>query len=129
MAFAVRPPPNRIIMKLAIKATQITLTDAIRAYVEQKVASLDNKVKRFGPSVSADCEVGLTSKHHKKGPIFRAELHVRLPGMLVYAEHEDLNLYNAISETKREVERQIADYKGVLAEKLRAAKKSKGGRA
>jgi putative sigma-54 modulation protein len=116
-------------MKLAIKATHITLTDAIKAYVEQKVNGLEAKVKRFGPSVTAECEVGLTTKHHKKGPIFRAELHVRLPGKLVYAEHEDLNLYTAIGEVKREAERQIADYKGTLTENLRKAKKSKGGRA
>ncbi len=116
-------------MKLAIKATHLTLTDAIKAYVEQKVDGLDSKVKRFGPSVTAECEVGMTTKHHKKGPIFRAELHVRLPGKLVYAECEDLNLYTAIGEVKREAERQIADYKGTLTGKnLRAAKKSKGGR-
>lgn len=116
-------------MKLDIKATHITLTDAIKAYVEQKVNGLDAKVKRFGSSVSAECEVGMTTKHHKKGPIFRAELHVRLPGKLVYAQCEDFNLYTAIGEVKRDAERQIVAYKGALTGKnLRAAKKSKGGR-
>lgn len=116
-------------MKLALKAKNITLTDAIKAFVTEKVNALDAKVKRYGDSVSAEAEVGMTSKHHKKGPIFRAELHVRLPGKLVYAESEDLNLYTAIVNAKKEAERQIAAFKSVLSNDRRTAKKTKGGRA
>jgi putative sigma-54 modulation protein len=116
-------------MKLDLKAKNITLTDAIRAFCEDKLSSFDAKVKRFGTSVSSEMEVGMTSKHHKKGPIFRAELHIRLPGKLVYAESEDLNLYTAIVNAKKEAERQLMAHKSAGDKKLRTAKKTKGGRA
>lgn len=115
--------PNFYCMNLSIKTKQITLTDPIRAYIEEKLATLDAKVARFGTSVTSEVEVGMTSKHHKKGPIFRAEIHIRLPGKLVYAEAEDLNLYMAIGEAKKEAERQVLGYKG-----SKDAKMKRGGR-
>ncbi len=110
-------------MHLDIKAKHITLTDPIRAYVESKLASFDAKVARFGSSVSCEVEVGMTTTHHKKGPIFRAEIHIRLPGNLVYAAAEDFNLYVAVNEAKKEADRQILTYKGA-----KEAKMKRGGR-
>lgn len=122
-------------MKLDIKAKNLKLTAAIRDYAEKKIATLDAKVKRFGTAVTAEIEVGMTSKHHKKGEIYRAEVHVRLPGKLVYAEALHLDLYTAIGAAKKEAERQIAAFKGAKIAKAkragRAAKKGmagKGGR-
>jgi ribosomal subunit interface protein len=106
-------------MNMDIKATHLTLTPAIRAFVEEKIGALAKKVARYGESVSAEVEVGMTTKHHKKGPIFRAEVHVRLPGKLVYSESEDLNLYTAIVAAKRDAERQIASYKGAKTKDVR----------
>jgi putative sigma-54 modulation protein len=106
-------------MNLNIKATHLTLTPAIRAFVEEKIGALEKKVARYGSSVSAEVEVGMTTKHHKKGPIFRAEVHVRLPGKLVYAEAEDFNLYTAVVAAKREAEAQISSYKGAKTKDVR----------
>ncbi|MEY4744797.1 MAG: hypothetical protein RL272_742 [Candidatus Parcubacteria bacterium] len=111
-------------MQFSIKAKGITLTEAIKTAVEKKLASLDKKAARFGASVTGEVEVGKTTRHHKKGLCFRAEIHVRLPGKLVYAEalHEDL--YAAIGDAKREAERQVSTFKGSLA-----AKQKRGARA
>src|SRR5512142_1500045 len=110
-------------MQFSIKAKGLTLTDAIKDAVEKKLASLDKKAARFGASVTGEVEVGKTTKHHKKGLCFRAEIHVRLPGKLVYAEaiHEDL--YAAIGDAKREAERQVTAFKGLVGEDRRKAKK------
>jgi ribosomal subunit interface protein len=114
-------------MNLSVKAKNISLTDAIRSYVETKIGALETKVARWGESVSCEVEVGLTTKHHKKGPIFRAEVHVRLPGNLVYAEAEDLNLYVALGDAKKEAERQILAYKGSRDAKMkRGARQARG---
>ena len=110
-------------MQIDIKAKNITLTEAIRVYIESKLAGFDAKVARFGSSVSCEVEVGMTTRHHKKGPIFRAEIHVRLSGNLVYAEAEDFNLYVALNEAKKEADRQILAYKGA-----KTAKAKRGGR-
>jgi putative sigma-54 modulation protein len=98
-------------MELNIKATNMELTDAIRAFVQEKMNSLDVKTSRFGDVVRGEVEVGKTTNHHQKGDIFRAEVHVRLPGKLVYAEAVHDDLYTAINDAKKEAERQIIDYK------------------
>lgn len=110
-------------MQTDIKATNMELTDAIRAFVQEKMDSLDAKTARFGDVVRAEVEVGMTSKHHKSGDIFRAEVHVRLTGNVVYAEATNEDLYTAIIEAKKEAERQITSYKGTLE-----AAQKKGGR-
>jgi ribosomal subunit interface protein len=116
-------------MKFDIKTKNITLTDSISTFVDGKLASFDAKVKRFGTGVTGEIEVGMTSKHHKKGPIFRAEIHIRLPNKLIYAQSEDLNLYTAIVSAKKEAEHQLAVYKSEkTGNNLRLARKSKGGR-
>lgn len=116
-------------MKFSLKAKNITLTDAIRAAVEKKLETLDKKATRFGESVTGEVEVGKTTKHHKKGELYRAEIHVRLPGKLVYAESTHADLYGAIGEAAKEAAAQITSYKGILAAKgVRKAKKTKGGR-
>ncbi len=110
-------------MQLDIKATNIELTDAIRAAIEQKMATLDAKTARFGDVVRGEVEVGKISMHHKKGDVFRAEVHVRLPGMLVYAEADHEDLYTALNNAKKEAERQILSYKGKLGDRA-----ARGGR-
>lgn len=115
-------------MQTDIKATNIELTDAIRTYVQQKIDTLDAKVARFGEVVRAEVEVGRTTKHHKKGPeVFRAEVHVRLPGKLVYASADHEDLYTAINNAKKEAERQIAAFKGALADKNKKATRGARG--
>lgn len=107
-------------MHVDIKAKNFELTDAIRSSVEEKMASLDEKVARFGDSVTAEVEVGKTTEHHAKGPVFRAEVHVRLPGKLVYAESINYDLYAAINDARKEAERQVVDYKETLADEQAA---------
>ena len=72
-------------MQFDLKAKNIELTDAIRAFVEQKLSTLDAETARFGEVVRAG-SVGKTTRHHVKGP-YRAEVHVRLPAIR-YADCE-----------------------------------------
>lgn len=117
-------------MKVDIKGNGLELTDAIRSFVEEKMATLDAKVERFGDSVTAEVEVARTTEHHHKGDVFRAEVHVRLPGHLVYASSEHEDLYVAINDAKKDAERQVIDYKEKLADGNQAeglAAKEEGG--
>lgn len=115
-------------MKVDIKSTGMELTEAIGAFVQEKMDTLDAKTARFGQVVRTEVEVGVTSRHHKTGPIFRSEVHVRLPGHVIYAEATNYDLYVAIVEAKKEAERQILAYKGLLDARAkrgaRAAKRS-----
>ena len=122
-------------MQIDIKVKNIELTDAIRSFVEEKINSLDAKVARFGDVVRAEVEVGRTTQHHNKGQIFRAEVHIRLPGKVVYVESTNKDLYVAINAAKKEASQQILAYKGVREAKFkrgartikRGARRLKGG--
>ena len=110
-------------MQVDIKTKNIELTDTIRAYVQEKMDGLDEMTARFGDVVRAEVEVGKTTKHHNKGPLFRAEVHVQLPGKAVYAEELNYDLYIAINDAKKEAERQIRDFRDGLHDKQK-----RGGR-
>ncbi|KPJ84738.1 hypothetical protein AMJ57_05570 [Parcubacteria bacterium SG8_24] len=110
-------------MQYDIKAKNIELSDAIRSAVDEKMAALDEVTARFGEVVRGEVEVGKTTKHHKKGPLFRAEIHVILPSKVVYAEALNYDLYIAINDAKKEAERQIVEFRRELD-----AKQKRGGR-
>lgn len=101
-------------MQFDIKTKNIDLTDAIVSAVQDKMSRLDSILERFGESVTAEVEVGKTTGHHNKGPFFRAEVHVRLPGKLVYADAENEDLYMAVREARDKAKRQILDYRDTM---------------
>jgi putative sigma-54 modulation protein len=93
-------------MRTQIKATNIELTPAIQDYVDKKLESLD---KFFNPSddVVAFVEVGKTTRHHRSGDVFRAEVRLAFSGQDHYAVVEKEDLYAAIDEVKDEIVREV----------------------
>ncbi len=97
-------------MNINIQAMGIGLTDAIRAQVEKKMQAL----AKYSPidAADVDVEVGKTTGHHNKGPIFFCEAHVRAPGVAVIRTREEgADLYAAIDEVHDELQRQLIDLK------------------
>lgn len=90
-----------------IKGTNMDLTDAIKAAVESELATLDPMLARWGGAVSADVEVGKTTRHHHKGEIFRAEVNLQIPGKLLRAEDENEDLYVAIKNVAGTLAREL----------------------
>lgn len=96
-------------MQIDIKGTNLELTEAIKDYINEKVGSIE---KFFDQALIARVDVGLTTKHHQKGDIFRAEINLEVPQKgLLRAEAVRDDLYVAINEAKLELERQIKKYK------------------
>jgi ribosomal subunit interface protein len=89
-------------MKINIKATGITLTTSISEYIEKKINMLD-KFFRETSEVLVNIEVGRTTKHHKSGDIFRAEIQITADGQTYYTVSETEDLYAAIDEAKDEI--------------------------
>lgn len=88
-------------MKINTKATSISLTLSISEYINKKVEMLE---KFFtGEEVLVNVEVGRTTKHHKSGDIFRAEIRINTGGENYYAVSEKDDLYAAIDEVKDEI--------------------------
>lgn len=88
-------------MQIAIKSTNIVLTEAISNYVDNKIKPFE----KFADSPDTICrvEVGKTSKHHQHGDYFRAEVKVILRGKEYYASSERSDLYSAIDEVRDEL--------------------------
>jgi putative sigma-54 modulation protein len=97
-------------MKINTKATGISLTPAISEYIEKKVNMLE-KFFRDGDEVLVNIEVGRTTKHHKSGDIFRAEIQVAVAGQNYYASKETEDLYAAIDEVKDEIANKLSTEK------------------
>lgn len=93
-------------MTINTKATGITLTPAISEYIEKKVNMLD-KFFRGTENVLINVEVGKTTRHHKSGNIFRAEIHIIAGGEEYYAVTETEDLYAAIDKVKDDIVREL----------------------
>ena len=98
-------------MKINIKATGIELTPAISQYTEKKVYSI-GKYFQESPNVVAHVEVGKSTKHHKSGEVFLAEVHIIGAGLDLYAVSEQSDLYAAIDLVKDEIVESIIRDKG-----------------
>ncbi len=98
-------------MRINIKATGIELTPAITSYAEKKIASIE-KYFASSPDAVVRVEVGKISRHHKSGPVFRAEAHVIGAGLDLYAVSEQPDLYSAIDLVKDDLAHKLTHEKG-----------------
>lgn len=100
------------------------LTKDLTMYIEKKMEALDKFMKHFGPSISAQVEVGRISRHHKTGEVFRVEVQVHVPGKELRAEALGKTVLQAMDAVKDEIQSELERRK----EKEVDAKK-KGGAA
>jgi len=115
-------------MQLTIKATNFQLTPSIESLVEEKLGMLAKYIQPLDATGVALCvvEVGKTTRHHLKGPFFRAEADIRLPGKVLRGEAEEKTLLRAVVEVKKELQKQIETYRGSqTAKRLRGARAAK----
>ena len=122
-------------MKITIKGTNITLSDSIYQYIDKKVNELEKFIQNIGeplgkvgakrqPPVECWVEVERTTKHHKSGDIFRAEIQIKLPGSEgVRTESTKWDLHQAIDEAKDEMQRRLKRHK-----RKQNAKRDRGAR-
>lgn len=101
-------------MNIALTAKNIEITEAIRAFVDDKIGGLE---KVLGHSeVSASVEIGKPSKHHRSGDVFYAEVNLKMGGNLLRSEAQRDDLYAAIVEAKDELQTQIKKFKDKRSE-------------
>ena len=100
-------------MKINIKATGIELTQAISNYAYKKISSIEKYLdKKSSPDLVAQVEVGRSTRHHKAGNIFRAEVHITGAGLDLYAVSAMEDLYAAIDVVKDEIVHNAVQLKG-----------------
>ncbi len=107
-------------MNINIKASKIELTPAIKNYIQKKMNMLDKYLGSV-KVINADFEVELTTHHHNKGEIFRAEANLRLAGDFIRIDKTEKDLYKAIDKVKDHLEEIIIKHKEKLIDKKRRA--------
>jgi len=96
-------------MKILIYTKNTSLDGPLEVFINDKIGSLDKFID--GEAVEARVEIGLPSKHHRSGPIYYAEVNLKIGGKLIRAtcQHEDLR--NAIVDVRAELQKQIKKFK------------------
>ncbi len=108
---------------IQMKGTNMDLTDAIKNHIESRVDSLRKLCAEFDPADELRVEVGKSTKAHAKGPYFRAEFQLHVPGKDMRAVEEGEDLYVTIDRVRDSIKRQLTDYKNLLKDKAQ-----RGGR-
>lgn len=103
-------------IKLNIKATNIKLDNLIRDYINDKIGNLDKFIEGIDSSAQAFIEVGIPSKHHKKGSEeFYAEINIELYGKgrtVIRAESRKWDLKFAIDDARDKLQIELNKFKG-----------------
>ncbi len=99
-------------MNLQIKGTGIDLTPEIKNYISNKLDTAGRMMDAPESEALFVVGVGMDTKHHKQGEIFRAECNASAPGKKIRAVSTKDDLYAAIDDMKDDVERQLKDLKG-----------------
>lgn len=94
-----------------IVTKNITLDEPLRVFVNQKIGALGRYVKGGG-AIQANVEIGKPSRHHRTGPVFRAEANIAVGKRLLRAEAMHIDLRAAIVQVKDELKAQITKLKG-----------------
>jgi ribosomal subunit interface protein len=94
-------------MNIQIKSTNIKLTQAIGDYVHKKFESLDKFLRDVPADTLCYVDVGKTTRHHKNGDVYRADVNLNYDGKKLYACAETEDLYSAIDELKDELGREL----------------------
>ena len=98
-------------MKIIIHGTKIELTPAIKSFIEEKVGALQKFSKEADNLIEARVEIGKPSRHHKSGPVYYAEINLKIGGKLIRAESHHADLYTAINLTRDKTEIELIKFK------------------
>lgn len=108
-------------MNINIKSTKIELTPSLKKYIETKVLSLEKILSRLekNDGVEVVVEVGRTTKHHKTGNVYRAEININFQNNVLRAEHIGDDLHAAIDFAKDKIKLIITEFKDKFIERTR----------
>ncbi len=114
---------------MKIKLTKSAdLTASVESYVEKKLAPLAKFVKHFEKTGEAEVwiEIARTSKHHRKGEVFRAAVNLKLPKKMLRAETYEKDVRTAVDRARDMMRLEIEKYKTrFLAAKQRVLAKKR----
>ncbi len=96
----------------------LELTPAIRAYVEEKMETLQKFIEGIE---QMDVEVGMSTHHHNKGEVFLCRVNVIVEGEVIRVEREEGDLYKAIDKVRDHLRETLAQAKKRREDKRQGA--------
>jgi len=101
---------------ITVQTKGVDMTDAIHAYAEEKITSLE---KFFEEGIiRADVICGMDNSHHQKGKIYFAEVTLYLPKKhSIHVQKESEDLYKAIDKVKDHCKVELEKIKGKMTAK------------
>ena len=99
-------------MKIIVQKS-IGIGDSLETYVEKKMSPLAKFITHLeeGGEAELRLEIGRTSKHHKKGEVFKATADLHLPKKTLRAEEYAEDIRTAIDNARNTLRLEIAKYK------------------
>ena len=101
-----RPISNR--MRLNFKATNLTVTNETRAYLDKKLQSLEKLLDFDDEAVIVDVELGRTTRHHQSGDVFFAEINIHRGKESFRAVADRPDLMSAIDGMRDSMARELS---------------------
>lgn len=93
------------------------LTDAIKSRITSQAQVLEKLTQGFEPAAELSVEVGKSTRHHAKGPFYKAEFQLHVPGSELRGGTQEEDLYHAIIVARDQVRRQLKGYKDKIKDK------------
>ena len=102
-------------MTIVITATNFELTEALRAFIDEKFGSLERMLERWDKEspLELKVEVARTTKHHRHGDVFYAEVSLALPRELIRVQETAEDLHKAVDLVKDVLHERIKKYKEI----------------
>ncbi|WP_458411870.1 ribosome hibernation-promoting factor, HPF/YfiA family [Schinkia sp. CFF1] len=104
-------------MKFNIRGENITVTPAIREYVEKKIGKLE---RYFEQKPTSDVNVNLSVYNNEQ----KIEVTIPMTYLLLRAEENHVDMYAAVDLVVNKLERQIRKHKTKVNRKLRQAEEA-----
>ncbi len=98
-------------MRTSIKETSLRLLPTQTRYLERKLAAVEKLLRQDDTLAAADVEIERTTRHHRQGKVFRAEINLRAVQGNFRAEAYGESVMAAIDAVKEEITRQLAQKK------------------
>jgi ribosome-associated translation inhibitor RaiA len=101
-------------MRTIIKVTNMRLSSVLEAHLEGTVIrSLERLIgKSHTAGARLTLDIGKSTRHHKKGLIWRATGNLAVPGRVLRAKAEGERAQEAVDLLRSELERELKVYKG-----------------
>jgi putative sigma-54 modulation protein len=89
-----------------IKTTNMDLTPALSSYVHEKIGTVEKYLNPEGDQeIKAQVEIGLRTRKHRNGDIYRAEVNLSFDGKKYRAVSKQEDMNAAIDSVKDEITR------------------------